>query len=76
MKIAVLANVRTTQAAVEDEHKALNVAFNGGAVTGLLVVGLALLSVGLFYILMEGIVSKSNPKHGKIVVARRVLGKK
>ena len=68
MKIAVLANVRTTQAAVEDEHKALNVAFNGGAVTGLLVVGLALLSVGLFYFAMEGIVPKDNPKHGKIVV--------
>ena len=32
MKIAVMANVRTTQAAVDDEHKALNVAFNGGAV--------------------------------------------
>tara|TARA_B100001057_G_scaffold342657_1_gene343597 strand:- start:9020 stop:11131 length:2112 start_codon:yes stop_codon:yes gene_type:complete len=68
MKIAVLANVRTTQAAVEDEHKALNVAFNGGAVTGLLVVGLALLSVGLFYFVMECIVLKGDPEQGKIVV--------
>ena len=68
MKIAVLANVRTTQAAVESEHKALNVAFNGGAVTGLLVVGLALLSVGLFYFVMEGIVPKGDPEQGKIVV--------
>ena len=68
MKIAVLANVRTTQAAVESEHKALNVAFNGGAVTGLLVVGLALLSVGLFYFVMECIVPKGDPEQGKIVV--------
>ena len=49
MRIAVLANVRTTQAASTSRTKALRVAFNGGAVTGLLVVGLALLSVGIFY---------------------------
>ncbi|MED5586232.1 MAG: sodium-translocating pyrophosphatase [Verrucomicrobiota bacterium] len=54
MRIAVMANVRTTQAASESEHKALNVAFNGGAVTGLLVVGLALLSVGIFWLVMAG----------------------
>jgi len=52
MRIAVLANVRTTQAASESEPRALCVAFNGGAVTGLLVVGLALLSVGVFYKVM------------------------
>ena len=61
MRIAVMANVRTTQAATEDEHKALKVAFNGGAVTGLLVVGLALLSVGVFYLIM-GKVSPDDPK--------------
>src|SRR5881398_2984634 len=49
MRIAVVANVRTTQAASVSMTKALRMAFNGGAVTGLLVVGLALLSVSIFY---------------------------
>src|SRR3954451_23437826 len=49
MRIAVLANSRVTQAATTSRSAALRVAFNGGAVTGLLVGGLALLSVGVFY---------------------------
>ncbi len=49
MRIAVLANTRTTQAASSSCLAALRIAFNGGAVTGLLVVGLALLAVGSFY---------------------------
>src|ERR1043166_3380128 len=53
MRIAVLANTRTTQAATQSRSAAMRTAFNGGAVTGLLVVGLALLAVGLFYTLAE-----------------------
>jgi len=51
MRIAVIANVRTAQAATNDAWKALRIAFNGGAVTGLLVVALALLAVGAYYLI-------------------------
>src|SRR5438477_5864784 len=57
MRIAVLANTRTTEAAANRSRTAaLRMAFNGGAVTGLLVVGLALLAVGVFYSLAGKIV--------------------
>ncbi len=53
MRVAVVANVRTAEGARTSPKKALQAAFNGGAVTGLLVVGLALLSVGIFWMVMN-----------------------
>ncbi len=50
MKVATLANTRTTNAARTGLNPALAIAFNGGAVMGMCVVGLAVLGLSLLYI--------------------------
>ena len=70
MLISVKANVRTAEAARQSLQSGLTIAFKSGAITGLLVAGLALLSITIYYIILINL----NVNNREIINALVALG--
>ena len=73
MNVSVRANVRTAQAAAQSLAAGLDVAFKAGAVTGMLVAGLALLGVAVYYGILTGVMGFS-PSSRIVIDALVALG--
>lgn len=68
MNISVRANVRTAQAASESLAKGLDVSFKAGAVTGMLVAGLALLAIAGYYLILGAQYDVNDPGQSKEMI--------
>ncbi len=73
MKTATYASARTANAAQKSLNKGLQVAFRSGAVMGLVVVGLALLDIALWFIVLTALIPESDPGHKLVVITTTML---
>jgi K(+)-stimulated pyrophosphate-energized sodium pump len=73
MMVSVKANVRTTEAAKSGIQTALNVAFKGGSVTGVMVVGLGLLGITGYYLFAKAVAPVDEAFHALIGLGFRLL---
>jgi K(+)-stimulated pyrophosphate-energized sodium pump len=73
MKTATYASNRAAQAASESLNRGLRVAFRSGAVMGLVVVGLALLDISVWYIVLNTFIDDPDPAHKRLVITTIML---
>jgi K(+)-stimulated pyrophosphate-energized sodium pump len=73
MKTATYASARTANAARRSLNCGLQVAFRSGAVMGLVVVGLALLDISVWYLILDFFVKDSDPAHKTLIITTTLL---
>lgn len=73
MKTATYASARTANAAKESLNKGLKVAFRSGAVMGLVVVGLGLLDISIWFLILNAVYPQATDAHNLVVVTTTML---